>query len=204
MYVKNIGQLFKEQLPLKFRINEGSTVYGKIISQEGKSGVIKLYDGTIIPSIFISENKLPKDKYIKFIVEEFNEEEVVLRILDEEPGIKENSFSSITKRLNIPDKEGKEIIMNLMKFNLPVNDENILNIYKNINFFNKIKKFNEDDILSFLSKYFGRDFTPDDSEFRIAKNVFSVLSNVDIDFLSFLMENDMPGNLSIYSTWKVS
>jgi hypothetical protein len=83
-----------------------------------------------------------------------------------------------------------------MKFNLPVNDENILNIYKNINFFNKIKKFNEDDILSFLSKYFGRDFTPDDSEFKIAKNIFSVLSNVDIDFLSFLMENDMPGNLS--------
>jgi hypothetical protein len=197
MYIKNIGQIFKDQLPVKLRINEGSIIYGKIISQEGKSGIIKLYDGTIIPSIFISENKLPKDKYIKFLVEDFNDEEIILRILEgEEQSTKETSFNSITKRLNIPDKDGKAIIMSLIKFNLPLSDENILTLYKNINFLDKLKNMDDKEILSFINNYINENSTYESSEFIIAKDIFSALSNVDIDFLSFLIENDMPNNVS--------
>lgn len=38
------------------KLYEGSTINAKIIALEDKKGAIKLYDGTVIPAIFVSED----------------------------------------------------------------------------------------------------------------------------------------------------
>lgn len=196
MYVKNISQLFKEQFPLKLRLSEGTSIYGKIISQEGENGLIKLYDGTIIPAIFLSENKLANDKFIKFIIEQFDENAIVLKVIDDDMNPQgEDSINALIKALNIPKAEGTEIINSLIRFNLPATDENIMTIYKNITFLDKLGKMGEEDVLSYLHNYINGNFTPDSKEFNVAKEIFSKLSKINTDFLSFLIENEIPYNL---------
>ena len=196
MYVKNINQLLKEQLPLKLRLSEGSSIYGKIISQDGKNGLIKLYDGTIIPAIFVSENKLANDKFIKFIIQQFDENAIVLKVIDDDMNPQgEDSINILSKKLNIPREEGSKIINSLIRFNLPATDENIMTIYKNITFLDKLGKMGDADVISFLNNYMKGDFTPDSKEFNIAKEIFSKLLKVNTDFLSFLIENDIPNNV---------
>jgi hypothetical protein len=196
MYVKNISQLLKEQLPLKLRLSEGSSIYGKIISQDGKNGLIKLYDGTIIPAIFISENKLLNDRFIKFVIEQFNDEALVLKVIDDTMNPQgEDSINALIKKLNIPREEGTKIINSLIRFNLSATDENVMTIYKNITFLEKLGKMADDDILNFLHTYIEGDFTPESKEFSIAKEMFSKLLKIDTDFLSFLVENEIPFNI---------
>lgn len=196
MYIKNIDQLFKEQIPIKFRLFEGSSIYGKIISQEGKYGLIKLYDGTIIPSIFLSENKLVNDKFIKFLIDQIDEEGLVLKVIDDSTDFQcEDSINALINKLNIPKEEGTKIINSLIRFNLPATDENIMKIYKNISFLESLDKMKDNDILSFLHNYLKGDFTSESKEFSTAKGIFTKLLKIDTDFLSFLIENDIPYNI---------
>jgi hypothetical protein len=196
MYVKSISQIVKEQIPVKLRLFEGSSVYGKIISLENGKGAIKLYDGTIIPAIFISDHNLEKDKFTKFVVQSFDGDNLILRVLPgNEDNLSEESLNSIIRKLNIPYEEGKEIILSLIKFNLPAKDENIFSIYKNLSFLNSLKNYSEEDILKFLQKYISKDINSDSREFAIAKEIISKLQNINVDFLSFFIENDIPQNL---------
>lgn len=196
MYVKSIHQFIKEQTPLKTRLSEGSSIYGKIISQDGKSGLIKLYDGTIIPTIFLSENKLVNDRFLKFIIEQFDSSGLYLRLIDDGKELQgEDSIISLITKLNIPKEEGTRIINSLIRFNLPATDENIMKIYKSINFIDNLGKMEDRDILSFLGSNIEGDFTTDSREFGIARDILSKLSKVDSDFLSLLIENDIPFNV---------
>lgn len=196
MYIKNIDQLFKEQIPIKFRLSEGSSIYGKIISQEGKYGLIKLYDGTIIPSIFLSENKLVNDKYIKFLIDQIDQEGLILKVIDDSTDFQgEDSINALINKLNIPREEGTKIINSLIRFNLPATDENIMKIYKNISFLESLGKMKDNDILSFLHNYLKGDITSESKEFSTAKEIFTKLLKIDRDFLSFLIENDIPYNI---------
>lgn len=193
MYIKNINQLLKEHIPLKLRLSEGSAIYGKIISQEGKNGLIKLYDGTIIPSIFLSENKLVTDRFIKFVIDQFDESGLILKVIDDSMDFEsEDSINLLISKLNIPKEEGTKIINSLIRFNLPATDENIMTIYKNITFLESLGKMKDNDILSFLHNYIEGDFTSESKEFSTAKGIFSKLLKIDTDFLSFLIENDIP------------
>lgn len=193
MYVKNINQLFKEQIPIKLRLSEGNSIYGKIISQDGKNALIQLYDGTIIPSIFLSENNIVTDRFLKFVIEQFSEEGLILRIIDDAQNLQgEDSINSLLSRLNIPKEEGTKIINSLIKFNLPATDENIMAIYKNITFIDNLSKMKDNDILSFLHTYIEGDFAQGSEEFNIAKDILTSLTKLDTDFLSLLTENDIP------------
>lgn len=195
MYVKNISTLLKENNMLKSSLSKGNIIKGTIISLENGKGFIKLYDGTIIPAIFISENKLELKKGIKFKIIDFNNENIVLSTLvnnDEETF--EGSIDQIIKRLNIPSEQGKNIIESLLKFNLTASDYNITSIYKNISFIEKIAEMSDEDILSFLYDHCGIKVDKESKEFLIAKNFFKSLSSVDTDFLCFLMENDIIEN----------
>lgn len=193
MYVKNINQLFKEQIPIKLRLSEGNSIYGKIISQDGKNALIQLYDGTIIPSIFLSENNIVTDRFLKFVIEQFSEEGLILRIIDDAQNLQgEDSINSLLSRLNIPRSEGTKIINSLIKFNLPATDENIMAIYKNITFIDNLSKMKDNDILSFLHNYIEGDFTHGSEEFNITKDIITNLAKLDTDFLSLLTENDVP------------
>lgn len=196
MLIKNIGQMIKDQVPLKYKFFEGNTIYGKIISLDEGKGAIKLYDGTIIPAIFTSENGIEKEKFTKFIIQNFDGNNIILKaIIPEDKTHQDGSLNRLLKDLNIPLKEGKEILMSLIKFNLPITQENILSIYKNITFINNISSMSEENIMDFLNKHLGKNVGKDSREFAIAKEIFSKLQNISVDFLSFFLENDIPENI---------
>lgn len=196
MYIKDITQLIEENYTSKSKLLEGNTVYGKIISLDGKRGTLKLYDGTLVPAIFVSESKPEKEKFIKFQIQGFEDENLVLKIINtDEKNYKESSIDSIIKNLSIPQKEGTEIINSLIKFNLPATEENILNLYKNNSFINMIMKYSDEDILNFLKDNLNINITSQSKEFLIAKDLFNILKSIDIDFLTFLIENDIPSNI---------
>lgn len=196
MYIKSIHQFIKEHTPLKTKLSEGNSIYGKIISQDGKNGLIKLSDGTIIPTIFLSENKLVNDKFLKFLIEQFDSSGLYLRLVDDARDLQgEDSINFLITKLNIPKEEGTKIINSLIRFNLPATDENIMKIYKNINFIDNLGKMEDKDILSFLSNNVKGDFTLESKEFGIAREILSKLLEVDADFLSLLIENDIPCNI---------
>lgn len=192
MYVKNVSQILKANLPLTTKLFEGSTISGKVLLNENNKGTLKLYDGTIIPAIFISENDMDMSKYNRFVIRGFDGENFVLKLLGESSDPqKEKSLTTIVRDLNIPAEDGKKIIMNLIKYNLPATNENINTMYKSLSFINNIKNMTEDDILLFLKNQLNENITQDSNEFKISKEMFSSLKKVDIDFLSFLLENDM-------------
>lgn len=194
MYIKNISQLLKLTPTLGNKLQEGTTLSGKLLSIENNKGTIKLYDGTIIPAIFISENDVDKDNFNKFMITGFDGENYSVRQLqsgNDSASKTEKSMDSILKDLHIPMDDGKKIIMSLIKYNLPATNENINKIYKSLSFVNNIKDMGDEEILQFLKRQVGEEIEQDQPEFSIAKDMFSSLRKVDEDFLSFLLENDI-------------
>ncbi|HBX48827.1 MAG TPA: hypothetical protein DEF85_08055, partial [Clostridiaceae bacterium] len=157
---------------------------------------IKLYDGTIIPAIFLDNLKLNPDLYSRFYIKGFSDDILLLKVEPEKNETNNvNSFESILQKLDIPYEKGKDIIMSLLKFNLPASNENILSIYKNIEFINKINNFNDEHIVNFLKENINSTINYDSIEFKVGKEVFNLFKNVDVDFLTFLVENNLDINI---------
>jgi hypothetical protein len=196
MYVNNVSQIIKANAPLSTKLNTGSVISGKILDLENGKGTLKLYDGTIIPAIFISENDIEKEKQLKFVVQSFDGENFTLKVMDENDDAKnQKSFFSIIRDLNIPFDEGKKIILDLIRFNLPATNDNINLIYKNLSFLDKLQKMDDGEIINFLSQALGMDITEDSKEFQFTKELFQNLKSIDRSFLAFMLENDMPHSL---------
>jgi hypothetical protein len=202
MNIKNINQILKVNDSQRSRLFEGSIINGKILSNNEGKGAIKLYDGTIIPAIFISDKTPDSDKNIKFIIQGFDGENFIVKVIGENAEAQnEKSLNSIIRDLNIPFKDGKDIIMSLIKFNLPATNENMNGIFKNMTFLDNLKNMTDSEILLFLKEHVDETISQNSQEFVIAKNVLSDLKNIDLDFLSFMKENDIPHNLdNIFKT----
>lgn len=196
MYVKSVGQILKVNAPLRIQLSDGNILKGKILSIEDNKGSIKLADGSIISAIFVSENKILKDSYIKFELKGSDGENFIVNIIpDSEKTKNEQSLNSIIRDLNIPFEDAKNIIMSLIKFNMPASNENINLLYKDISFLNTIKNMTDTEIISFLKQALNKEIGITDVEFKVAKEIFSQLKNVDTNFLSFMLENDIPQDL---------
>lgn len=191
MYIKNISPSIFGDIPNKLMLTEGSIVFGKILFNDNSIGTIKLFDGTIIPAIFLSENNIAKDCYIKFKVDGYKDDKICLSIVSEEKIISESSINTISSKLSIPFKSGEEIIHSLIKFNLPATDENILTVHKNLEFINKAKNLSSDEILNFLKEKININIDSQSREFKIAQSILNTISEIDVDFLSFLIENQI-------------
>jgi hypothetical protein len=197
MYIKNISELLKDQLAIKLRLLEGSTIYGKIISLDEEKGAIKLYDGTLLPAIFISGDKLEEGSYRKFQIAGFNEDNIILKLAENQGKMeKETSVENILKNLNVPIEDGKKIITSLMKFNQFAGDENVLKIYKSLSFIKNFSKMNDTELLNFLKETFNDEFNTSSFEFKVTKEIIASLKDVDPDLFSFMIENDVPTTLT--------
>ena len=196
MYIKNVGQILRANAPLRIQLSDGNILTGKVLSIEDNKGSIKLADGTIISAIFISENKILENSYIKFELSSSDGENFIVNIIpDGEKPKNEQSLNSIIRNLNIPFEDAKNIIMSLIKFNMPASNENINLLYKDISFLNTVENMTDTEILSFLKQVLSKDIGINDIEFKLTKEVFSQLKNVDTNFLSFMLENDIPQDL---------
>lgn len=192
MYIKNITQSFINEIPYKLKFMEGSNILGKILFNDGSTGAIKLLDGTIIPAIFLSENNEENNSFIKFKIEACHDEFITLSRVKDEKTINENSIEKISSKLSIPLEKGREIINSLLKFNLPATDKNILTIYKNLEFIDKAKEFDEKELLTLLKEKINNGINLESREFKTAMNILTSISKIDIDFLTFLIENKIP------------
>lgn len=195
MYIKNISQLMLGDLPIKLKIAEGNILLGKILFNEDLKGAIKLFDGTIIPAIFLSENDIEQNEFIKFKVLSFKDGLATLSKVEDNIKLSSTSMDEIISKLSIPQDKGQSIISSLIKFNLPATDENILTIYKNLKFIEKASDMPDSDILNFVNERLPFRVGMESKEFESAKNLFNLIKNIDVDFISFLIENNIPVNL---------
>lgn len=193
MNIKNIEQLSNKSFSSSLNLSPGSTIYGKVISSSDGREYLKLFNGTILPVEFASKNNIVMGKYIKYRIEQVKNDITIIKALStniEEKNILKHSYNHILQKLNIPYEEGKGIIDSLIKFNLPATDENILKIYKNISFINRLRDISRDDIISLLKNY-----NLDKQNFSTVMNIISSLKEMDTDFLAFLIENNIPYNI---------
>lgn len=202
MYVKGTNNVLNEEIPLKLKLLGKTQISGKPINLDDGKYAIKLYDGTIIPAIFLDNLKLNPDLYSRFYIKGFSNDILLLKVEPEKNEINNvNSFEPILQKLDIPYEKGKDIIMSLLKFNLPASNENILSIYKNIEFINKVNNFNDEHIVNFLKENINSTINYDSIEFKVGKEVFNLLKNIDVDFLTFLVENNLDINIdNLYDT----
>ncbi|SKA85215.1 hypothetical protein SAMN05443428_106131 [Caloramator quimbayensis] len=201
MYIKNIEQLLSSGFDVKRSIKEGSILYGKIVKYSDENLALKLVDGTILPAIFISYDDFNEDTFSKFQIKDIKNNILILKMISNHDDVKkETSIDRVLSELNVPLKEGKDIILSLLKFGLPARNEEILEIYQDLNLINSLKNIDYD---AFISSLKLRDKTSLDlvKSNKIYNNIINTLKNIDIDFLSFLKENNL--NIDINNILKL-
>ncbi|EYE89089.1 hypothetical protein Q428_04340 [Fervidicella metallireducens AeB] len=190
MYLKNIeNSLFTAKN--NSNINFKDTITGRIVTLADGTDAIKLLNGSTIPVKLLFDKSLLEDKFSKFVLMGVDNDTLLLKLFKEKKDNTNKSIISILRSLNINDDDGKEIVMSLLKFNLPAKDEYIVRLYNNLKHLNDIKNMTDDDILLLLNKNTEKKITLMDKEFIVAKEVFSNLKSIDIDFLTFLIANEL-------------
>lgn len=190
MYLKNIeNSLFTIKNNSKIIFKD--TITGRIITLADGSDVIKLLNGSTIPVKLLFDRSLLEDKFSKFLLMGVDNNTLLLKLFKDNKDSPNKSIISILRSLNISEDDGEKIIMSLLKFNLPAKDEYILRLYNNLKHLNDIKNMTDDDILLLLNKNSQKEITQMDKEFIVAKEIFSNLKSIDVDFLTFLIANDL-------------
>ncbi|WP_027309006.1 flagellar hook-length control protein FliK [Caloramator sp. ALD01] len=170
------------------KLYEGSTINAKIIALEDNKGAIKLYDGTIIPAIFVSEDIEKGNQFLKFKIEKVEENQVILRLIgDSKEKPSYSNLKSISDNLSIPFNRVEEIVNSLIKFNLPATDENVLTLFNSLKSLEALKTLKDEDIKNIFKNFLNLEISEEDLSF--VKNQIHDLENIDIDFLTFLLEN---------------
>jgi hypothetical protein len=170
------------------KLYEGSTINAKIIALEDNKGAIKLYDGTVIPAIFVSEDIEKGNQFLKFKIEKIEDNQVILRLVWDSK--EKNSYSNlklISDNLAIPFNKVEEIVNSLIKFNLPATDENVLTLFNSLKSLEALKTLKDEDIINIFKNFLNLEISEEDLSF--VKNQIHDLENIDIDFLTFLLEN---------------
>ncbi|SHE64438.1 flagellar hook-length control protein FliK [Caloramator proteoclasticus] len=170
------------------KLYEGSTINAKIIALEDNKGAIKLYDGTIIPAIFVSEDIKKGNQFLKFKIEKVEENQVIVRLIgDSKEKPSYSNLKSISDNLSIPFNKVEEIVNSLIKFNLPATDENVLTLFNSLKSLEALKTLKDEDIKNIFKNFLNLEISEEDLSF--VKIQIQALKNIDIDFLTFLLEN---------------
>ncbi|KRQ87969.1 hypothetical protein ABG79_00134 [Caloramator mitchellensis] len=189
MQIRNISYHIKDLIPSKYNIIEGSSIYGKIVTDEQGNNFIKLYNGTTIPVNLLNENAIEKNKFTKFIVEKIDNNSLILRVLGIENTFDIDALDSILLKLNVPLDTGKEIINYLLLYNIPATDENILRIYKNIRFINILNKTDKETLIQILKNYFNENIPHEETFNKLASDILNKISSTKPSQFVFLLQN---------------
>lgn len=170
------------------KLYEGSTINAKIIALEDNKGAIKLYDGTVIPAIFVSEDIEKGNKFLKFKIEKIEDNQVILRLIsDFKEKTSYSNLKAISDNLSIPLNKVEEIVNSLIKFNLPATDENVLILFNSLKSIEALKLLKDEDIKNIFKKFFNLEISEED--LTNFKSQLQNLKDIDIDFITFLLEN---------------
>ena len=196
MHIKNISQIlnFKGE---KSEITKGNIINAKVISLLNNKGVVKLPNGSVLPCIFLFNEGIEENMNYKFLVKEFHAQEILLEVLkDTGRQARNTNIDNILEKLNISKSQGEEIISKLIKFNIPAKDETILDINKNYNFLKDLISLKDNELLNIIKNLTGKNLTENSKEFQNIKSTLNNLKSIDLDFLTFLKENNIPPTLN--------
>ncbi|MCX7903200.1 MAG: hypothetical protein N2486_01695 [Caloramator sp.] len=188
MKINNVNNL--QYNSPEYNIQIGKTLYAKILSNDKGRGYIQLPNGQILQAIIQSFPHIESNKFIKFYVENIDDNILLLKAFDTSE-INKNDYVDILNRLNIPKEIGKEIIETLVKFNIPANDFYISLVYHYINFFKSLKKLDNNKIISLIKKFTTENITHAEETYKNIGDILNKLKEININHLCFLIENDL-------------
>lgn len=191
----------------KTTFRKGDSFSARILNINKESGelVIRLLDGRQFPAKIDGsiDDALLENYLLKFVVDDFSGGKLTLTLSDSKaldnlvPLEEKTILEEVIKNLGLKIPKGDEYILKeMIKFNIPLTQENFDEIKNIIDFINKINiKEGEED--KFIDKYLAaRNIEPNSEKAALVKNTlksfFSSLKTLDLNSLLMMKEENIP------------
>jgi hypothetical protein len=190
----------------KLSFKKGDSFVARVLKLDSSTSevIVRLLDGRTFPAKIEGIINEPLDNYLlKFLIQDIDDGKINLKIL--ERGTLEQSQSAenkgdllkdILERINFPiDKKDVGILKDMLKFNIPVNEENFTEIKSLKDFMNKIRS-NPGEEEVFIEKYLSSKGIDTDSERGsfirgTLKNFFSEAKKLDLNGFFVMKESKL-------------
>ncbi|EQB88675.1 hypothetical protein J2Z44_002088 [Clostridium punense] len=191
----------------KLTFKKGDSFVARVLKLDGNTSevLLRMIDGRTFPAKVEGAFNGPLDNYLlKFLVDSFQDgklnitiqEKISDNISDQKEYNQDNLLDDLIGRVKFAvDKEDLEILKNMIKFNVPVNEENFKEIKAFSEFINKINSSPEDENI-FIDKYLSsKDINASSSKGQdikdILKGFFSEAKKLDLTGILMLKESDI-------------
>lgn len=197
--VNNLPNLSDKKLTSKLSFEVGQTFSAKVVSSDESKNVLtlRLPDGWQFPATLEKPAEFTGQGLVKFQVVGFENGVIQLNLVEtKESGNQkeENSIENALLDQNLAlDKEEFELLINMLKHNMPLTKENIVNVKIMMNLKNEIAG-NSQEKESFIQKYLNsKDIQLDSPEANEIKQILNefldTLSSASEEDILTLMEN---------------
>ncbi|NEU03755.1 hypothetical protein [Clostridium senegalense] len=195
----------------KSTFRKGETFTARILNINKESGevIVRLLDGRQFPARIDNkiENSLIDNYLLKFIVDDFKENKLILSLNSVIENIHDKNIDRSEKEvlfkiinnlgLNI-SKGDENLIKEMLKFNIPLTQENLDEVKNLLDFKNKIVE-NPQEEDRFIDKYLGAKNISVNSELgvktkTILKDFFVSLKTLDLKSMLMMKEENIPIN----------
>lgn len=196
--VNNTHNLDLKKLHKKLSFEIGEKFAARIINLDNvtNEAILKLLDGWQFSAKVREPKNFTLNKLIRFQVDGYDQDEIILKILGDKEGVKENSLVDILEEQGINvKKHDYSILEKMVKHNMPLTRENISKVESLLNFQNKIVH-NEKEEDNFILKYLNNRGISIDSEKgqniqKLLKGFFREFKEINTDELFTMLENDI-------------
>lgn len=131
---------------------------------------------------------MKREQILKFKIEKIEDNQVILRLIDDfKEKTSYSNLKAISDNLSIPLNKVEEIVNSLIKFNLPATDENVLILFNSLKSIEALKSLKDEDIKNIFKNFFNLEISEED--LTNFKSQLQNLKDIDIDFITFLLEN---------------
>lgn len=189
--VNNMNNTNNKKVSGKLTFEVGEKFSGRVVGQsEDKEVIIKLSDGWQFTAEIEGDIDPNEQTMVRFVVEGFDEGKLKLKVLQ---GQKSNIESIASNLENIINKEGLKqedisLLKAMIKHNIPLTRENILNA-KSIIQFNENINGNNKEITDFIDSFIASKNIDPSSD--VAKNIKTLLSDFMTTFKNMPKEDIM-------------
>ncbi|NLK95043.1 MAG: flagellar hook-length control protein FliK [Clostridiales bacterium] len=197
--INNINSSNNKKVSGKLTFEVGEKFSGKIIGKdENNEVIVKLSDGWQFTAEIDGEINPDEQSLIRFVVEGFDEGKLKLKVVQ---GDNKNNTETINSNLaNIIEKEGLQkedidLLKSMIKHNIPLTRENIINAKSLIQFNENINK-NPEEMRTFIDNFLAsKNIEPLSENGQNIKTIlsdfFSTFKNMPKEDILFFLENNI-------------
>lgn len=204
----------------KSTFRKGETFTARILNINKESGevIVRLLDGRQFPARIDTkiENSLIDNYLLKFIVDDFKENRLILRLNSNIENINDKNINEsekevlfkIIKNLGLNISKGDEnLIKEMIKFNIPLTQDNLDEVKNLLDFKSKIIE-NPQEEDRFIDKYLGAKNISVNSELgvkvkAILKDFFVSLKTLDLKSILMMKEENIPINKESITSFNI-